>query len=278
MMRNFFRQLLLVVVIISLGACSAQQTNSSLADGNQTEVAQNDQEIWDPLEPVNRKIFWFNDKFDLYIGEPVASGYDYITTDSVQTGVRNFFRNLRLPAQVLSNVLQLKFGAAVKDAGRFAINSTAGFLGLWDIAAEHLELPYQYQDVGTALGYYGVGEGPYLVLPILGPSNVRDTFSYVTEIFLNPLYWLYASSAFDSGTDTIIGASSASLQYVNTRARYLEILNDLKENSVDYYLGQQSYFTQYRRGEIKDTLPKDESADDKWYEDDLDSELEESSD
>jgi phospholipid-binding lipoprotein MlaA len=208
----------------------------------------------------------------MYLAEPVATGYDKVVPDSWQTGIRNFFRNLRTPVQVISNVLQLKFTDALKDTGRFVVNTTAGGLGFVDVADKCIGWEYKSQDIGTALGYYGIPEGPYIVLPILGPSNLRDTVSNVAEVYLNPLYWLAISNVFDGDTDFYWATAVTTTQFVNTRARYLDIYKDMKENAVDYYLSQQSYYTQYRRGEIEEGQPLDakKSEGDNWYDDEED--------
>lgn len=217
-----------------------------------------DDSISDPLEPMNRQVFAFNETFDDYIGEPAAEGYDYVIPDRVQIGLKNFFRNIRFPLQVISNLAQLNFEAAAEDTGRFLLNTTVGLGGFIDIVGGK----HTRQDLGTVLAFYGVPEGPYLVIPILGPSNVRDFTGTVAGFFLEPLYLLYATDTINSDTNFTAGYTLYTIEYLNTRAQYLEIFRDMKEDSVDYYLAQQSYYLQYRRG-----LTGEANDDEDWFED-----------
>ena len=145
--------------------------------------------VYDPLEPFNRTMYNFNAGFDRYVFLPVVSGYEYVMPDFAETGVTNFFNNLAEVKYLINNVLQ----GEVKDSGvtlsRFAINSTVGVLGVWDPATK-MELFVREEDFGQTLGKWGVGNGPYLVLPFFGPSTIRDAgglaFDYAanTEIDL----------------------------------------------------------------------------------------------
>lgn len=127
----------------------------------------------DPIEGFNRKIFWFNDKVDVYVLEPVAKGWDFVAPDPVQKGVSNFFYNIRFPIYLINNVLQGKPIDAGKDIGRFAVNTTVGVLGFMD-PATGWGMPRDNEDFGQTLGVWGLGAGPYLVVPLLGPSSLRD--------------------------------------------------------------------------------------------------------
>ncbi|ARN76431.1 hypothetical protein BST96_14905 [Oceanicoccus sagamiensis] len=143
----------------------------------------------DPWEPLNRKIFAFNDFADRYALTPVAKGYQWITPDPVEAGIGNMFSNLLEVTTILNDLLQLKFGQAASDTGRFLLNSTVGLLGLFDVATP-IGLEKHEEDFGQTLGYWGVGPGPYIVVPIFGSYTVRDglgayidTYSdYVTNI------------------------------------------------------------------------------------------------
>lgn len=127
----------------------------------------------DPWEGFNRRMYYFNAKADQYVLLPLVSGYKTITPDFAETGVKNFFSNLDEVAIFTNSVLQLKPNVAVETLGRFVINSTIGIAGLFDVATP-LGLDKQDEDFGQTLGYWGVGPGPYLVLPLLGPSSLRD--------------------------------------------------------------------------------------------------------
>ena len=131
-------------------------------------------EVYDPLEPLNRRIYYFNYYLDKYVLIPAVNTYEFIAPKFVQKGVTNFFSNLQEINTFVNSVLQLEGRKATITLVRFGINSTIGILGLFDVASA-LELPKTYEDFGLTLAKYGVGNGPYLVLPGFGPSNLRDT-------------------------------------------------------------------------------------------------------
>jgi len=127
----------------------------------------------DPWEPLNRKIFAFNDFADRYALTPVAKTYQFITPDPLEAGIGNMFSNLFEITTILNDLLQLKFGQAASDAGRFLLNSTVGLLGLFDVATP-VGLEKHEEDFGQTLGYWGMGSGPYIVVPIIGSYTLRD--------------------------------------------------------------------------------------------------------
>ena len=203
-------------------------------------------EIWDPIEPVNRGIFWFNDKLDVYVMEPVARGYDYVVPDPIKDCVGNFFNNLRYPSYLVSDLVQLKFTQAAEHTGRFLVNTVVGLGGIADVATGW-GLEFNDEDFGTALAYQGVPPGPYIVIPFLGPSNLRDGFGRIVDSFLSPLY--YAGSVGASEKEAwIIGVSTRALDLIDQRAGMFEAVKAAKDSSLDYYLFRQSAYYQYRRG------------------------------
>ena len=250
----FLLSLLVACFIATVGAL-AQNRDSEGADLTEeeslfSEEEEEDLSIWDPIEPFNRGVFWFNDTLDVYLFEPVARGYDYVAPDSVQRGVTNFFRNLSYPVYLLSDLVQLKFEQAGEHTGRFLINSTVGLVGIFDVATD-VGLHYHPEDFGTALAYYGVPSGPYLVLPILGPSNFRDFLGTTVDSFLSPTAAIgYSDMSSDEKFWSIAALNTVSV--VNTRASLLEAVESGKEASLDYYLFMQSAYEQYRRGVVED--------------------------
>jgi len=194
-------------------------------------------EVYDPFETFNRGMFWFNDKAYFYVMKPVARGWRWLAPEPLRLGIRNFFSNLRAPIRFFNSAFQGKF----KDAGygltRFGVNTTLGIGGLFDPAQEHFGLEKKIEDTGQTLAHYGVGPGPYLVLPFLGPSNVRDGiglfgdvyFSFVPVFFQNRYYWIAIS------TDII---------------NFLSIDKDtyegIKRDALDPYLFLRDAYGQYR--------------------------------
>jgi phospholipid-binding lipoprotein MlaA len=128
---------------------------------------------WDPIEPVNRGVFRFNRVADRYVVRPAASGYRKITPRPARDGIDNFFDNLKEPVVMANSLAQLKWGRFNESLGRFMINSTVGIVGFVDVATR-LDIPDPDEDLGQTFGHWGLGTGPYIVLPLLGPSNGRD--------------------------------------------------------------------------------------------------------
>ncbi|MBD3895883.1 VacJ family lipoprotein [Halomonas sp. ML-15] len=207
----------------------------------------------DPWEGFNRRVFVFNDALDRAILRPVARGYDTVAPQPVQTGVSNFFSNLGEPRTALNSLLQGKPGNAGIATARFLINTTVGIGGLWDFAT-HMEITGRDEDFGQTLGAWGVGEGPYVMLPFLGPSTVRDTAGL-------PLDWYaYPVNHID---DVALRNSLRVVQVVDTRAGLLD-LEDLI--SGDRYSFIRDSYLQQRRYEVSDG----ELGDDPFASDDFD--------
>ncbi len=212
------------------------------------------EEISDPLESLNRGIFWFNDTLDVYVLEPVASGYDYVTPDRVQSSVSNFFRNLNYPIWLVSDLLQLNFTQAGKDTARFFINTVFGFYGAFDVAESHLGIQRVEDDLGVAFGRWGVPFGPYIVIPFLGPSSLRDGVGLAGESFLSPTVALVYSNTRNSTKNFIIYGSNT-LMAINIRSRLLDPVRSAKEASLDYYSFVKQSFYQRRYTQIHGTPP-----------------------
>jgi phospholipid-binding lipoprotein MlaA len=204
--------------------------------------------INDPIESVNRGIFSFNDTLDVHVMEPIAKGYDSITPDRVQIGVRNFFRNLFFPSYLLSDVVQFNFSDAATHSGRFVINTILGLVGTIDVAKE-FGLEHKETDFGIALAHYDIPPGPYLVIPFLGPSNLRDAVGRLVDTAVDPLTFVaYSNAPWEVKTGAI---GLRALYYVNLRASLLDPIKSAKESSLDYYLFTQSAYYQYRDGLLK---------------------------
>lgn len=150
-------------------------------------------DVYDPLEGFNRGVYRFNYYFDKFIFLPVVKTYEFITPNFVEKGVSNFVDNVFEFSNFTNNLLQLKFKQTGITLARFAINTTVGIAGLWDPATQ-MGLRRQKEDFGQTLGHYGVGNGPYIVLPIIGPSNLRDTTGVITDAvtfsYLGPPAWV----------------------------------------------------------------------------------------
>ncbi|MGI9286163.1 MAG: MlaA family lipoprotein [Pseudomonadales bacterium] len=148
----------------------------------------------DPWERWNRNVYLFNQFADRYLLKPTAKVYQAVTPEIVDIGITNFFRNLREPITILNDVLQLKLAQAGMDSGRFLLNSTLGLAGFFDVASD-LGLPRHREDFGQSLGHWGVGAGPYLELPLLGSSSVRDAFGLIPDVYASPIVYVNDETA-----------------------------------------------------------------------------------
>ncbi|RMG42267.1 MAG: VacJ family lipoprotein [Candidatus Dadabacteria bacterium] len=219
------------------------------------------QEPSDPWEGFNRAVFSFNEKFDHYLMKPVAQGYDFIFPEPVKRGVSNFFENIKYPSYLVSDLLQFKFKRAARHTGRFLVNSTLGLGGLADIAS-CLGLEQEKTDFAVALAYHGIPSGPYLVLPFLGPSSVRDAFGRAADAFLDPAFYT-GEYGLKNSEELAVSFGAKGLEFTSIRARLLGVIEDARKSSLDYYLFSRSAYFQYRRG-----LLKDDSSDE--FEDEFD--------
>lgn len=195
----------------------------------------------DPWEGFNRASYKFNDALDRAIAKPVAKGYKKVTPRFVRTGVSNFISNLGGITTVFNDVLQGKVKQAGHDSGRFLLNSTLGLGGLFDPASA-AGIERNDEDFGQTLGKWGVKSGPYLMLPILGPSTVRDTFGRIPDQFTNPVNYLQ-----DDSTRYIIRG----LDFLDLRAGLLDLEPQL-EKSYDKYAFIRNAWLQRREFQVKD--------------------------
>lgn len=198
---------------------------------------------WDPIEPVNRAVYKFNDTADRYVLQPVARGYDTVTPDPVQRSIRNFFDNLREPITVANSALQLKFDSFNVSLGRFMVNSTAGVGGLFDVATT-VGIAEPDEDLGQTLGYWGLGQGPYLVLPFLGPSSGRDATTFVVDQLFYPLTYV------DEEYDYVVWSLRA-LRLIELRAGLLGFEDTLAQQ-FDPYAFMRGYYLENRLKAVYD--------------------------
>jgi phospholipid-binding lipoprotein MlaA len=210
----------------------------------------------DPFQPMNRGVYRFNDSVDRAALKPVAVVYHDHTPSWFQTGVGNFFTNLTYPGTALNNLLQGKFVAAGQDTLRFVINTTLGWAGVLDVASG-AGLPHHDEDLGQTLGKWGVPAGPFLMVPLLGPSTLRDLPSRFADTFLEPLYW------FDTGNARW---ASLGLSVVDTRARLLP-LDETLDGVYDKYAFIRNGFLQRRQYLIHDGNPPEEPLDEEFPDD-----------
>jgi len=225
---------------LNLYGAASDQVNTNPDDFETTKF---EDEIYDPIEPINRAIFSFNNVADKIILEPVAKGYRKLPSP-IQSGINNFLSNLRAPLVVVNQMLQGQGGNAAQSTGRFLVNSTVGVFGLFDVA-EKMGLEEKEEDFGQTLATWGVGDGFYIVLPLFGPSNLRDTTGMVMTMVTDPIN-AYAVSEGEAWIVPMRTAANA----VDQRSKIIDEVNALRDNSVDYYAAVRSSYYQNRNAAI----------------------------
>ncbi len=200
--------------------------------------------ISDPLEALNRRIFWFNDKLYVYLLKPVARVYRVVPRPA-RKSVGNFFANLSSPVRIFNSAFQLKFGDAGRESSRFFVNSLIGLGGLIDVADHYGKIPEKDEDFGQTLGFYHVGQGPYLILPFLGPSSLRDAGGLVVDMSLDPF-----TNYLTRNMSLLEKAELKAARAVN----YLSLDDDsyekIKRDALDPYLFMRAAYAQYRVAKV----------------------------
>ena len=203
----------------------------------------------DPIERVNRGIFAVNRGLDKAILKPLAFAYREVVPQPGRDGVRNVLDNLRGPIILDNDLLQGEIDRAATTFWRFIVNSTFGLLGLFDVATE-MGLARHDEDFGQTLAVWGVGDGPYIMLPLFGPSNPRDTVGLIVDVFLDPFNIVARNEDAEYLSYTRFG-----LRAVDNRARRYDTLNDLERTSLDFYASIRSLYRQRRDDEIRNGVP-----------------------
>ena len=235
-----------VFLLLALGNATAG------SDGVNTLSKSKNGEVKDCFEGVNRAFFAFNKGLDNILVEPLAKGYRYLPSP-IRTGTSNFLSNLSLVVTVPNNILQGDIGLAGKNTARFAVNTTVGILGLFDPATKLGLNDYEKEDYGQSLATWGVGEGCYLVLPVLGPSTARDTVGSLAT-FLGGDAWYNITVRNDTRyVSDFDYYASRGTSGVDFRAKNLESFDNLEKNSMDFYASVKSLYLQDRRQKIRNS-------------------------
>jgi phospholipid-binding lipoprotein MlaA len=199
-------------------------------------------DVYDPLETINRGTFWFNDKLYFYLLKPVAKGYRWLMPEPLMLGIGNFFSNLASPMRIINAGLQGKFADAGNELTRFGVNTTIGIGGFFDTAKDHFNLKKKKEDTGQTLGYYGIGPGPYLVLPFFGPSSFRDGIGLLADSRLDLTYYLWEDRDY---------WAAIALKTVNTVALDKDTYEGIKKDALDPYLFIRDAWTQFRQHKVE---------------------------
>jgi len=243
--------LALAATVIVAGCASRPDTGQ--APGSESAVSAGEADLYDseiddtndPLEIPNRFLFAFNMTLDVFIIKPAAATYRFLVPTPVRDSLRSFLRNLRTPVILANDLFQGEFERAQTTLTRFALNTTVGVVGLFDVA-DGWGYAFHDEDFGQTLGSYGIGEGVYLVLPLFGPSSVRDGVGLGVDVFLDPL--TYVASEYDLEAEFL---SRPLAEGIDKRSRNIETLEDLQRDSIDFYARVRSLYRQSRRNQIE---------------------------
>jgi len=240
MLRKFSRAAFGIALVLALGACASTPPTDPAARAAWEEKN-------DPYEEWNRRVFAFNMKVDRNIGRPVARGYRRAVPPFVRDRIRNVSDHIASPVTFINDILQGKGDRAAETGVRFFVNTVAGMGGLFDVAGQY-GLRGHKEDFGQTLAVWGFREGPYLMLPLLGPSNRRDLVGLIVDNFSNPIDYGVRTSTAARIVFGLQGAAGGLDNY----ARLQPTLISLERNSIDFYAAMRSLYRQNRESEIKD--------------------------
>lgn len=248
-LRNSLFVLFVSFNFIGFSSLGAVETSDDMLDEFADEMII--QERYDPLSGYNRVMINFNDTLWVYFFTPVTNGYNAVVNEEIRISIDNLFNNLYFPIRFVNNVFQGKFMNASEETGRFAINSTVGILGLFDPAKSEFNLDEHKEDFGQTLGFYGVGGGPHIVLPLFGPSNLRDTIGMVPDSFLSiidykPRGWFTITDTYSEFLVTKLYEKTNNFSLHNDR------YEKIKEDAIDLYPYLRDMYEQYRDKQIKE--------------------------
>jgi phospholipid-binding lipoprotein MlaA len=210
------------------------------------------QKVNDPLQGFNRTVFGFNDKLITYAVRPFAHGYARIVPLPVRNGITNFFDNLQFPVRFINSVLQGKLTRSAQETGKFVINSTAGVGGLIRVS-DHIsslaDIPAE--DFGQTLGIWGIPPGPYIVVPVLGPSDCRDLVGFAGDYAMSPLNWHTLGIIHCVYISDAVSIALSGTRYVNGLPKSIEAYDQMKAEAVDPYIAMRDGYLSYRAAQLK---------------------------
>ena len=253
MRTSLMRSLLAVALACSVAACATRPPASD------PEALQEYRDNNDPYEPANRVGYAISDGLDTYVLAPVARAYVFVLPAAVRTPVHNVLRNMTSPALFINDVIQTRPRRAGDTFVRFVVNTTAGVGGLFDVASE-IGYPYHSSDFGTTLALWGVPDGPFLFLPVLGPSNPRDAAGFGVDILFDPLTYTPSGHGLRTLSGVRLGLSA-----VDSRSRVLTEVDSIKKTALDPYATFRSLYRQNRASTIEEDRDDHRATVPNWY-------------
>ncbi len=227
------------------------QVNDSFDEFENEFAPKKTERSWDPLKAYNIQMTQFNDFIYINIMGPVAKGYRYIVSKPIREGVSNIFHNIQYPIRFTNNLLQLKFNNAFEESARFIINSTYGLAGFIDLAKSEAQIERHNEDFGQTLGYYGMSNDLHIVLPLFGPSNLRDTIGLVADGFIDPIYHAQRRdwNIFESNNAYIF---LNTYKIGNEYSLHVDEYENIRKDSIDLYKLLKTVYEQRREKLIEE--------------------------
>jgi len=269
-MQILFKFILLTYIIVNFLGCSSSDLNvpnedttiklnidvdedasDEFSDFDDFEEETKTKEVYDPFIAYNRTMTGFNDDVFEHVFTPINKGYKFITTEEIRSSINKFFKNIYYPMHLINNLFQGKFGYAMIETGRFIVNSTVGLLGFFDPAKSQLGWEPHREDFGQTLGFYGVSPGPHIVIPIFGPSNLRDLLSIIPDAAVSPVD--YTGRSWWTITDTYFEyLSIKTVEKFNDMSLNSKQYEDVRKDAVDLYPYLRDMYEQKRAKEIEE--------------------------
>ncbi len=248
------KSFIFIILLVIFSFANENNTDiDSLENEFDTEFSENKKEVFDPLSGYNRLMTSFNDKVFINILNPISEGYAYIVHENIRIGIDNFFENIMFPVRFSNNLLQLKFKNSGEELERFLVNTTWGVLGFMDPATKKLNVKAHKEDFGQTLGFYGVGDGFHVVLPLLGPSNLRDIVGITADSYVSPLSTSgdkFAQYKIPNTLTEQIGIKT--FDVINSNSLKLGQYESLKKDALDLYPFLRDIYTQARKKQIEE--------------------------
>ncbi len=244
---------IIFILIFAILSFANETNNDDFSQEFDSEFSNKTEEIFDPLSGYNRLMTTFNDKVYINVLVPVSKGYAYVVPETARTGIDNFFNNIMFPVRFTNNLLQLKFKNSLEELERFLINTLWGLGGFMDLATSELNIKAHEEDFGQTLGFYGVGEGVPVVLPFLGPSNLRDMVGFAGDSFVSPLSRAGEDAIDYKIPNTVLEeVGIKTFDVVNNTSLNPDQYETIKKDALDLYPFLRDIYSQARKRQIEE--------------------------
>lgn len=247
------KKYIILILLVIFSYANEDTTNNNFENEFDSEFSAKKEEVFDPLSGYNRVMTTFNDKLFMNVLNPISKGYAYVTPEPIRIGINNFFENIMFPVRFTNNLLQLKFQNSAEELERFVVNTLWGLGGFLDPATNELKINAHKEDFGQTLGFYGVGEGFPVVLPFLGPSNLRDMVGIAGDSYISPLTVTGNEDIkykIPNNLEQQIGIQA--FDVVNSTSLKLGQYESLKKDALDLYPFLRDIYSQARKKQIEE--------------------------